>query len=491
MHYIDGKWEEGLGEESLSHNPATGEVIWQGKEATREECETAIVAARNAFETWRKLSLEERIAHLKNFETNLRVGQAKLANTISKESGKPLWESLQEVDSMIAKIAFSIEAYQKYRHEEFLALKDSTLAIHYKPHGVVAVFGPFNFPGHLPNGHIVPALLAGNTIVFKGSELTPGVSELMIRYWQGLPQGVINLVQGGAKTGHLIATHSQIDGIFFTGSYATGQVLSESLKLHPEKMMALEMGGNNPLVVSEIADYEAAAYITLQSAFLTAGQRCSSARRLIIHEGQEGEEFLKVLIEMASTLRVGPYTLSPEPFMGPVITPLSAEKLLNAQATLGTDGGICLLEMRPVGENSQLLTPGIMDVSKVHHRKDEEIFGPFLQVIRVSSFEAAIHEANKTAYGLTAALLSRNPEKFKQFFQEVHAGIINWNAPTIGASSNAPFGGVGKSGNHRPSGSWAAHYCSYPIASLVRSEITLPEQLLPGIDRGRLLRSQL
>ena len=382
---------------------------------------------------------------------------------------------------MIGKISISIEAYRERCSEKVISAGFSQLRIHHKPHGVVAVFGPFNFPGHLPNSHIVPALLAGNTVVFKGSELTPGVSEQMVRYWQELPKGIINLLQGGPLTGHHIIAHPQLDGLFFTGSYQTGQTLHESWKLHPEKILALEMGGNNPLIVSDVSDLEAAAYLTIQSAFITSGQRCSCARRLIIPEGSEGDEFLNLLIDMTSSIQVGPYTQTPEPFMGPVITLQSAEKLLTAQAKLGTDNGVCLVEMCSLPEYPLLLSPGIMDVTHVAHRKDEELFGPFLQVIRVPSFEAAIQEANHTGYGLCASLFSRSRAKFEQFYQEIRAGVVNWNTPTTGASSHAPFGGIGKSGNHRPSGSYAAHYCSYPIASLEQEEISFPQELTPGI----------
>lgn len=464
MHYIDGEWRKGREEE-----------------ATKEEVEEAVLAARRGFPAWKKLSLEERAHYLHLFEENLKENQKELAETISQESGKPLWESQGEVLSMIQKIGASIAAYQERCPEKEIQLESATLHVQHKPHGVLAVFGPFNFPGHLPNGHIVPALLAGNTVVFKGSEYTPGVSEKVVRCWKGLPKGVLNLVQGGAKTGHHLIVHPQIDGLLFTGSYKTGALILDSLKLHPEKILALEMGGNNPLVVTDVSDLEAAAYLTIQSAFITAGQRCTCARRLILPEGREGDEFLKVLVHMSASIQAGPYTMRPEPFMGPVISLHSAELLLNAQATLGALGGKCLLEMRPLVENTPLLSPGIMDVTQVAHRKDEELFGPFLQVIRVPSFEAAIQEANHTSYGLVAALFSRSKLKFQQFYQEVRAGVINWNTPTTGASGKAPFGGIGKSGNHRPSAYYAADYCSYPVASMEREEIYIPKQLTPGI----------
>jgi succinylglutamic semialdehyde dehydrogenase len=480
-HYINGEWKEGLGEELVSYNPATGEEVWKGREATQVEVQEAVEGAKESFPQWSCLSFEERSRYLCLFRENLSQNLLECAETICKESGKPLWEAKHEVGAMIQKVDTSIHAFQERCPEKLIQTGRASLTLHHKPHGVVAVFGPFNFPGHLPNGHIVPALLAGNTVVFKGSEFTPSVSERMAHYWAALPKGVFNMVQGGHLTGSHLVKHSQIDGLFFTGSYHTGMFLLDALRTHPEKILALEMGGNNPLVITSISDLEAAAYLTVQSAFLTAGQRCTAARRLILLEGGEADAFLKILLQMAASLRVSPYTERPEPFMGPVISSQSADKLLAAQAHLGAQGGDCLLEMHPIGESTSLLTCGIMDVTAVLHRKDEELFGPFLQVIRVPSFEAALREANATSYGLCASLFSHSKEEFQRFYQEIRAGVINWNTPTTGASGKAPFGGIGKSGNHRPGGYYAADYCAYPVASMISEEMHIPKEITPGI----------
>lgn len=463
-----------------SLNPATGEQIWQGREATQQEVEDAVVSAKGGSLLWSRIPFEERVAYLHQFEENLRKERPALATTISQESGKPFWESDQEVESMLGKIATSIEAYLERSPQKEIPTETHKLFVQHKPHGVVAVFGPFNFPGHLPNGHIIPALLAGNSVIFKGSELTPRVSAQMITLWEGLPKGVIHLVQGGAETGQHLSMHPGIDGLFFTGSYRTGQALLQALP--PEKILALEMGGNNPLVVSEVTDLKAAAYLTIQSAFLTSGQRCTCARRLIVPSGKKGDAFLEHLISMTESIRVGPYTQSPEPFMGPVISLQSAEKLLKAQETLRARGGMCLVEMRPNPENTRLLRPGIIDVTANVEREDEELFGPLLQLIRVPTFDAAIQEANNTAYGLCASLFSSSKAEFQHFYREVKAGVINWNTSTTGASGKAPFGGIGKSGNHRPSGYYAADYCAYPVTSLENEKIAIPKERTPGIE---------
>ncbi len=478
-NYIDGKWSPGRGDTLISTNPATNEVNWEGFKASQEEVAEAVAAARTAFLKWGRIPLEERISYLRQYETALRDKKPELVEAISKETGKPLWESAQEVSAMITKVEISINAYNERCPNKKIT---ETLYTHHKPHGVVAVFGPFNFPGHLPNGHIVPALLAGNCVVYKCSEETPLVGQTVLSCMEHFPEGVINLLQGDASTGHFLAVHPKIDGLFFTGSHKVGALLMEAFEHHPDKILALEMGGNNPLVMCDATDLSAAAYVTIQSAYLTAGQRCSCARRLIVLEGKEGDAFLDILTEMASTIQVGPYTSDPEPFMGPLINMNIVERLLNAQATYGTEGGECLVEMKPLTEGLPFLTPGLMDVTKAHHHVDEELFGPFLKVIRVPTFEAAIKEANDTAYGLSASLLSSSHEKFEQFYHEIRAGVINWNHPTTGASSNAPFGGVGKSGNFRPSGYYAADYCSYPVASMEAPHVFLPKQMPPGIN---------
>lgn len=480
-HFIGGDWQKGLGLELLSKNPATGEVIWQGSHADELEVHTAVESAARAFDAWCDLGFEARAELILTFAKRLKEEEEAFAQLLSQEVGKPLWEARQEVETMLQKIPISIEAQKMRCFPKEVLAGAVTIHIGFKPHGPVGVLGPFNFPGHLPNSHIVPALLAGNTVVFKGSEKTPLVSEKLTELFSFLPPGVLNLVQGGAQTGHALLVHPDIQGIFFTGSYQGGMSLTEAMRPHPEKILILEMGGNNPLIVSETPDLEAAALLAIQSAFLTSGQRCTSARRLIVPTGGEGDEFLKILIHLTESVQVGPFTDYPEPYMGPVIDMESAEKLLTAQAMLGTQGGNCLVEMRPFIEGTPLLTPGIMDVTEIKHREDKELFGPLLQVVRVPNFEAAIQEANQTRFGLSAALLSESREKFEMFYRRIRAGVINWNAPTTGASSRAPFGGVGLSGNHRPGGYFTVDSCLYPTASSLNSKIVLPSKLPPGI----------
>lgn len=483
-HYIGKHWQEGSGPEQVSYDPATGEVAWSGRAATAEEVGPAVDAARAAFEGWAELPLEQRVQHLEAFADELRRHRDPLAQAISREVGKPRWEALTEVDAMINKVPVSIAAYRDRLAEQRLDLGDTTGATRYKPHGVLAVFGPFNLPGHLPNGHIVPALLAGNTVVFKPSELAPLVGQVMVERWQaaGLPAGVVNLVQGGRATGEALADHPGIDGLLFTGSFPTGRALARRFAEHPGKMLALEMGGNNPLIIHRVADLDAAAYLTVVSAFITAGQRCTCARRLILPRGEEGDQLLQKLAGLTQSLRVGPPDAEPEPFIGPVITPTAADRLLGAQDDLLKRGGRAIVALKRIGEIPAMLRPGLIDVTDLADRADEELFGPLLQVIRVSDFDTAITEANRTAYGLAAGLFSDDAALFERFVRRVRAGVVSWNRQTTGASGRLPFGGVGASGNHRPGGYFAADYTAYPVASLERDRLGMPAQRLPGIQ---------
>ncbi|OWJ90945.1 succinylglutamate-semialdehyde dehydrogenase [Pseudomonas sp. A46] len=483
-HLIAGNWQAGQGEAFDSLNPVTQAVVWSGRGATADQVKAAVAAARAAFPAWARRPLEERIAVLEQFAVVLKAHADELARCIGEETGKPLWESATEVTSMVNKVAISIQSYRERTGEKRGALADATAVLRHKPHGVVAVFGPYNFPGHLPNGHIVPALLAGNAVVFKPSELTPKVAELTVKCWieAGLPAGVLNLVQGGRETGVALAGNPGLDGLFFTGSSRTGNLLHQQFAGRPDKILALEMGGNNPLVVDEVADVDAAVYTIIQSAFISAGQRCTCARRLLVPVGAWGDALLARLVAVAASIQVGAFDAQPAPFMGSVISLDAARHLLKAQEQLIAKGANALLAMTQPLETAALLTPGILDVTAVAERPDEEFFGPLLQVIRYDGFDAAIAEANATQYGLAAGLLSDSAERYQRFLIESRAGIVNWNKQLTGAASSAPFGGVGASGNHRASAYYAADYCAYPVASLESETLALPATLTPGVS---------
>jgi succinylglutamic semialdehyde dehydrogenase len=475
-----------LADDNLSFksiNPANGETIWQGECANAEQVDQAVAAARQAFNTWGHSSLEKRIEIVESFAQLLKENSEEMAITIAKETGKALWESRTEVAAMAGKSAISIDAHNVRTGTKENALPGATAFVRHKPHGVVAVFGPYNFPGHLPNGHIVPALIAGNTIVFKPSDLTPKVAEYMLQLWQqaGLPDGVLNLVQGKVETGKSLAAHPDINGLFFTGSSSTGQLLHKQFAGQADKILALEMGGNNPLIVKGVQNINAAVHDIVQSAFITSGQRCTCARRVFIENTPNGDAILSKLIEVTANIQVNDPLNQEQPFIGSMISAAAAEHMVKVQAQIKALGGKVLVELKHLTAATGFVSPGIIDVTDAAPLPDEEHFGPLLKIYRYSDFNVAIKEANNTSFGLSAGLLADDKADYQFFFSHIQAGIVNWNKPTTGASSAAPFGGIGASGNHRASAYYAADYCAYPVASIEATNVSLPATLSPGL----------
>ncbi len=480
---INGEWLKGQGAPFSSLNPATGELFWQGNAADDTQVSLAVVAARNASSEWVGVGFDQRVSIARRFAELLGEQKETFANCIAAETGKPLWEARTEVGAMIGKIEISVKAYNERTGQRSSEVAGARAVLRHKPHGVVAVFGPYNFPGHLPNGHIAPALIAGNTVVFKPSELTPAVAGKMVELWleAGLPEGALNLVQGAKETGIALANHRDIDGLFFTGSSATGQILHKQFAGNPGKILALEMGGNNPLIVDEPADMQAAVYETIQSAYITSGQRCTCARRLLVPEGTWGDGFLAALTKAVEAIKVGGAFDDPAPFMGSVISESAADGVLAAQDQLLNRGAVALVSGKKLQPGTGLLSPALIDVTSVADIDDDEIFGPLLQVTRYGDFDEAVRLANDTRFGLSAGLFSDSEERFEYFYQRIRAGIVNWNKQLTGASSSAPFGGVGASGNHRTSAWYAADYCSYPVAGMEATNLLLPDTFAPGL----------
>ena len=324
-------------------------------------------------------------------------------------------------------------------------------------------------------------------MVFKPSELTPDCAQAVVKLWEraGLPPGVLNLVQGGRETGEALSAQPGIDGVLFTGSSATGFHLHRQLAGQPQKILALEMGGNNPLIVDEPADIDAAVHLTIQSAFITAGQRCTCARRLLVKRGALGDAFLQRLVEVSGRIIPAAWDAEPQPFIGGLISAQAAERVYQAWQMQVEKGGVTLLAPRLLQPGTSLLTPGIVDLSEARDLADEEVFGPLLGVWRYDDFDRAIALANATRYGLSCGLISPDRHKFDRLLLEARAGIVNWNKPLTGAASTAPFGGVGASGNHRPGAWYAADYCAWPMASLESPTLVLPAALNPGLDFQR------
>ena len=471
MIYINGKWTKGNGSSFNSICPIDNESIWNGNYASNSQVLKAINSAYDAFPDWNKRGLNSRLKIIKRFYSLLEINKDKIKDLIRLETGKESLDSLSEVNASIAKYHNSLNAFHLRTGKSSSPLGNNIQITNHKPHGVLNVIGPFNFPFHLPNGHITPALIAGNVVIFKPSEHTPLVSELMIKLWDdaGIPNGVINLLHGSKDVVRKLAKHSKTNGILFTGGHVAGMSLSKLMASYPHKILALELGGNNPLVVWNTRKLKKASDLIFESAFISSGQRCTCARRLILQDSKSSKKIIQLIKNKSKLLSYK--DSSREYFYGPLISKAAVKSFIDFQDLLIKAGGKVILKGKHVKSKGNYVTPSIIDMTGVTKVIDKEMFGPMIQIKFVASFSEAIYQANNTSFGLSAGLISDKQSFFDNFVNEVSAGIINFNTTTTGASGSAPFGGSGMSGNLRPAGFYAADYCAWPVASVVNQNL--------------------
>lgn len=453
-----------------------------------DHVERACSSAKKSFLSWARLPMAERVQMLCKLRDVFEAHAQQMAETISRETGKPLWESLTEAKGLASKITVTIEHSIRWVQEQRVegALPGVDGYIRFKPRGVMAVLGPFNFPAHLPNGHIIPSLLMGNTVVFKPSELTPFTGQLYAQLVQkaGLPPGVFNLVQGNADVGRKLVASESVDGILFTGSYEVGLKIKVDTVAHYWKILALEMGGKNSTVVWEDADLEKAVYETLIGAFMTSGQRCSCTSRIFLHPAIE-EQFLDRFYGAAKKIKIGHW--NDKVFMGPLISATAVEKYLRFQEIAKREGCESLMrgKVLETKHSGHYVTPSIhkvfeFDKNSVYQKS--EIFGPNVAIYSADDFDEVLNSVNSSGYGLAMALFTKDEALYKKAQLEARVGILNWNRTSNGASSKLPFGGMGKSGNDRPSADFAIQYCAVPFGSLEDKKPFQSSDVLPGID---------
>ena len=452
-----------------------------------DHVEEACAAAKKAFLPWAQKSIEERKQFLLRLKDVFEKNVDEMAKAISRDTGKPLWDSTTEAKALANKIDVTINHSLRLVAEEKIenALPSVTGVIRYKPRGVMAVVGPFNFPAHLPNGHIVPALLTGNTVVFKPSEQTPAVGELYAKLVEKaeFPVGVFNLIQGDGETGRKLVMNENVDGILFTGSYEVGLRIKQETLQHHWKILALEMGGKNATVIWEDADMDKAIYETLVGAYMSSGQRCSCTSRIIVHD-KIADEFTERFYQAAKKLTIGHW--SENPFMGPLINAQAVEKYIRFQEIANREN--CENMMRgkalDLKHKGHYVTPSIHLVQKFDPNsvyQKSEIFGPNVAVYKSSDFDETLKIVNSTGYGLVMALFSQNQSLYQKALLEARVGLLNFNRTTNGASGKLPFGGMGKSGNDRPSADSAVEYCTIPVASLEDPTPFDKTKILPGM----------
>ncbi len=492
---IADRWHSLSGDAIRSLNPARPNEppIWSATPMAGHVDE-AVRAARSALAEWAQWPRERRFAVLRRFQEIAREHARSLAELISDETGKALWDAAGEAGALAAKVDITLEesfnnSLTRVTGFDLELTPTRTGRCWFRPHGVMAVIGPYNFPAHLPNGHIVPALAMGNTVVFKPSDKAPMVGQALVGLYKaaldeaGAPPGVVNLVHGAGDVAADLVTHDDIDGILFTGSWPVGRKILETNLDRPGRVIALEMGGNNPMVVMPDADLRQAAIECVRAAFVTTGQRCTCTRRLIVHE-EVADHLIPAILKAASNLVIAPPRADHPVFCGPIISEQARRAVLDAQHRLARAGGRVLLEARAADDEhgGYYITPGIIEVDRFVSAEtddagcDIEVFGPLLRITRVRDLDEAIEQANATRYGLASAIFTRDEHAIRVFLARARAGCVNVNAGTAGASSRLPFGGLGLSGNHRPAGSFSLDYCAMPIAGLIESSdaATLP-----------------
>ncbi|MDP6979274.1 MAG: aldehyde dehydrogenase family protein [Myxococcota bacterium] len=443
--------------------------------------EAAVDRARRAFRDWRNTDFEKRATLIRRFGALAQQRVDELARLIAMESGKALWDATAEAKLIAAKVDVSLGPGMELVAEQDVG--GGARATHH-PRGVLAVYGPFNFPAHLPNGHIVPALATGNTVVFKPSEHTPATGAYLARLWEeaGLPAGVFEVVQGGSETGRALAA-SDVDGILFTGSYAVGRALEEAVLDAPNKILALEMGGRNAIAVQSDANFDLAVAETALSICVSTGQRCTCASRVFV-ASDIIDEFCDRLVDTLKRVRIG-HPLEADVFMGPLINGEAAERVERFRSLASAAGGERILRIDP-GLAAPYVGPGLVrfdNLSQTHPYQREEIFGPEAAIYPAADIDEAIAAINDSDYGLAAALFTGDPRDYDRYKGRVRTGILNWNKGTTGASGKLPFGGLGKSGNDRPAGIAASLYTTFPQAHLEGDGAFDPNTLPPGFPR--------
>lgn len=473
--FIGGQFvaAESFDEEWDTHSPANLKDKIFNLGAKYEHVHLAVDAARKAYLPWAHLGFEKRREHLLRLKEVFLARGAELAEIISRETGKPLWETKGEAAGLANKIDITLNHSMKLVAEEEIkdALPGISGFIRHKPRGVMSVIGPFNFPAHLPNGHIVPALACGNTIVFKPSEKTPATGQWMAESFREaqFPAGVFNMVHGLVETGKRLVNHDSVDGVLFTGSYEVGLKIKQDTLTQFWKILALEMGGKNATVVWKDADLKKAVYESLVGSFMTSGQRCSCTSRIILHRDIR-DQFIEQFYANAKKLKIGHWR--DQVFMGPLISADSMEKFLRYQEIAKREGAESLMRgkaLENLEHSGYYVTPSInlvekFDPTSVYQKS--EIFGPNVAIFTVDSFEEALKINNSSGFGLVMSLFSKDRALYEKALIEAQVGVLNLNRTTNGASSRLPFGGMNKSGNDRPSAHYAVQYCSVPVSSL-------------------------
>jgi aldehyde dehydrogenase (NAD+) len=450
--FIGGELRDSSADEVFDDiNPATLENLATIQVAGAEDLERAVEAAEAGFRVWSAIPAPRRAEVLLKAARILQERKEELAVLMTKEMGKILLEARGDVQEAIDITHYAAgEGRRMFGETTTSELKEKFCMTVLRPIGVVGVITPWNFPMAIPSWKIMPALVAGNAVVFKPASDTPLLAIKLVEALTeaGLPPGVVNVVFGpGGSVGKAIVQHPRIRAISFTGSLDTGKwIMGECAKTM--KRVSLELGGKNPVIIMDDADLELALEGVLWGAFGTTGQRCTATSRLILHERIK-DEFVTRLLAKVKPLRMGDGLL-PETDIGPVINKTQLERIERYVRIGKEEGATLLLGGKAIdpGLPGYFFEPTVFtDVSPDMRIAQEEIFGPVLSIITVSSLEEAIEVANNTKYGLSSSIYTGNVRSAFKAIEEIEAGITYVNAPTIGAEVHLPFGGIKGTGN--------------------------------------------
>ena len=487
--YVDGAFQVPKDAEGAIRdvNPGDPDDVVAEFPWRADTLDAAVDAAKRAFPAWRDTPFEKRAELLRRYADAVTRNAERIAQCISREMGKVLWEARGEAKAMAGKVAITLE--DGMRLVDDVQPEGVKGRVRYLPRGVLAVIGPFNFPGHLPNGHIVPALATGNTVVFKPASHTPGVAQIMAECFDeaGFPPGVFNVVVVPGRHGDRLVGHPDVDGVLFTGSTEVGMHIEKVTLDQPGKITALEMGGKNPAIVLDDAPFDQSLYEVLTGAYLTSGQRCTATSRVICQRGI-ADEFAERLAAATRKLGLGPQ-YGEGVFMGPLVDARAADDFDAWQRTAREEGAEELVaggrQQDPPVAGGAYVRPSVHRVAKVDAEsryQREELFAPDTCIYTVDAIDEAIALAEDTVYGLACSIFSQSENAYLEVVKRVRAGVINWNRSTVGANSRLPFGGMKASGNGHPAGLFSTLYCTYPVASLEEDKPFDPSALSPGVD---------
>jgi len=465
QNFINGKHVDAKsGKTFENRNPANwDEVLSTFPLSGKEDVDDAVNAARKAFETWRLVPAPSRGNILKKVGDLLTARKEDLARTMTKEMGKVLLETRGDVQEGIDTAYYAAsEARRLFGHTVPSELPNKFNMAMRMPIGVAGIITPWNFPMAIPTWKIFPALVCGNSVVFKPASDTPETAAKLVEILieTGVPEGVVNIVHGGGgSVGMAIVDHPSIDLISFTGSSVVGKKISE-VASKTLKRVSLELGGKNAQIVMDDARLDLALEGVLWGAFGTTGQRCTATSRLIVHE-KVYDKFLSMLVDHTKKLRLGD-GLKETTDVGPLVNQGQVETV-EKYVRIGADEGAKILTggKRPDGKELSkgwFYEPTILGgVTPSMRVAREEIFGPVLSVIKVRNITEAIDVANGTNYGLSSSVYTQDLNNAYQAIRDIRAGITYINAPTIGAEAHMPFGGVKETGNGHREGGWTVY----------------------------------